>query len=77
LTRAASQVENIAKFERAVLALSNASGAKTPGLLFIYPGHEELINYRNGKDYVQDRKELERIAMTYNLGSSGESVGRS
>jgi lysophospholipase L1-like esterase len=57
----------MAQFEKLVSQLSAASGAKTPGILFLYPGKDEYIGSKNGADYVPDRKELQRIAENYGL----------
>ena len=62
-----SQSANLAQFEKLVSELSAASGAKTPGILFLYPGKDEYIDSKNGKDYVPDREELQRIAESYGL----------
>lgn len=63
----ATQSANMAQFEKLVSELSAASGAKTPGILFLYPGKDEYIGSKNGTDYVPDRKELQRIAASYGL----------
>ena len=62
-----TQVANVVEFEKLVSELSVASHSKTPGILFLYPGKDEYIGTKNGKDYVPDRKELQRIAATYGL----------
>jgi lysophospholipase L1-like esterase len=62
-----SQSVNLAQFEKLVSELSAASGAKTPGILFLYAGKDECVDSKNGKDYVPDRKELQRIAANNGL----------
>ena len=59
--------ENLQAFEQQVRTLSEASHRNIPGLLFFYPGKAEYQDFKNGIDYVSDRKELMRIADRYNL----------
>ncbi len=62
-----SNRDNVRQFENMVARLCAASGAKTPGILFLYPGRDEYMGMQKGVDYVPDRKELERIATRYGL----------
>jgi lysophospholipase L1-like esterase len=65
--KGATQSENVQQFESMVAKLATGSGAKVSGILFFYPGREEYIGMKNGKDYVPDRQALERIAARYKL----------
>lgn len=62
-----SERENLKQFETLIAEMSAASGKKSPGILFFYPGKDQYIGMQKGIEYVPDRKELERISSTYGL----------
>lgn len=53
---------NLARFEKAVAALSKAAKSKEHGLLFFYPKKAEYLSALQGNEWLPERAELERVA---------------
>ena len=52
----------LARFRAAVAALSKAAKSKEHGLIFFYPKKAEYLSALQGRDWLPERLELERIA---------------
>jgi hypothetical protein len=63
----AANPEFSAKFEAAVSSLSHAVGLKCPGILFIFPRKAEYLLARQGKEWLPERREIEKVAKANGL----------
>jgi hypothetical protein len=63
----APTTENLHTLEAMIARLSQASGAKVPGVLVLYPAESDLAEARRGKEWLPERPELERIAGKYGV----------
>jgi hypothetical protein len=59
--------EYLKDFKEAIATLGETARSKEPGLLFLYPQKAEYVMASQGKEWLPERAELERIATRYNL----------
>lgn len=50
-------------FEAAVASLSRATGAKHPGIMFLYPGKAQYLQARQGRIWLPERADVVKIAV--------------
>ena len=62
-----AEERNLANYETEISKLSAATGRKTPGILFIYPGKSEFIDAKKGIEWLPERKTIEKIAFVHGL----------
>lgn len=55
-------LENLTKFKSAIATLSRAAKSKQRGLLFFYPKKADYLSALQGREWLPERAELERIA---------------
>jgi hypothetical protein len=59
--------EELARFEATLARLSQATGRAQPGILFLYPDEHQLQLAREGREWLPERPELQRISSRYGL----------
>jgi len=65
---------HLANFRAAVAALSKAAKSKEHGLIFFYPKKAEYLSALQGRDWLPERLELERVG--YECGSRIVDISR-
>jgi hypothetical protein len=58
---------NLSKFEATLAQIAQATGRKQPGILFLYPSKVQLQTARQGREWLPERPELERLSRRYAL----------
>ena len=58
---------NLAKFDATLAQISQATGRMHPGILFLYPSEDQLKTARQGREWLPERQELERLSRRYGL----------
>jgi len=58
---------NLAKFEATLAKISQATGRMQPGILFLYPSKAQLQTARQGREWLPERQELQRLSHRYGL----------
>jgi lysophospholipase L1-like esterase len=57
----------LAKFEASLAKLSQATGRTQPGILFLYPTEVQLQAARQGREWLPERPELQRISREFGI----------
>jgi len=63
----APEPEQVKRFEASLAGLCRGTKPKCPGLLFLYPAKTELLQARQGREWLKERGEIERIAVENGL----------
>lgn len=57
----------LAKFDDELSKLSNATGTKTSGIIFLYPDKAQFLMAKKGVEWLPERKMIEKLAAEHNL----------
>jgi hypothetical protein len=57
----------VGQFEAMLAKMSRATGRVQPGILFLYPEEAELRSARQGREWLPERQELERLSQKWGL----------